>query len=90
MLLFFCPYVVSSDFEQIEPISVLVNIDETQEVTFFISNDEVALEYNDTVILIFEPVADLVRFLEEHDEYVRETTIVQIIDNDGTVYCYMP
>ena len=61
------------------------------EIRLFTNNDEIALEYDDSVILTF--TADnpaLIPGLEAHGEYVRDSVIVQIIDSDSkccfTVY----
>ena len=53
------------------------------DIRLFIANDEVTLEYEDRVLLNFDPTAaDLVPGLEAVGEYVRNTAIVNIIDND--------
>ena len=53
------------------------------EIRLFTANDEVTLEYEDRVRLNFDPIpADLITGLESLGEYVRNTAIVNIIDND--------
>ena len=53
------------------------------EIRLFIANDEVTLEYDDRVPLDFNPTfADLNTALEAVGEHVRNTAIVNIIDND--------
>ena len=53
------------------------------EIRLFIANDEVTLEYEDRVLLNFHPTAaDLIPGLEAVGEYVRNTAIVNIIDNN--------
>ena len=53
------------------------------EIRLFTANDEVTLEYDDRVRLDFDPsAADLITGLESLGEYVRNTAIVNIIDND--------
>ena len=53
------------------------------EIRLFIANDEVTLEYEDRVRLNFVPTAAiLITGLEDLGEYVRNTAIVNIIDND--------
>ena len=53
------------------------------EIRLFIANDEVTLEYEDRVRLNFVPTAAiLITGLESMGEYVRNTAIVNIIDND--------
>ena len=50
------------------------------EIRLFTANDEVTLEYER---LNFDPTAaDLITALESFGEYVRNTAIVNIIDND--------
>ena len=53
------------------------------EIRLFTRNDEITLEYNDSVILMFTPDNDtLIPGIEDVGEYVRNTTTVIIIDND--------
>ena len=54
------------------------------EIRLFIANDGVTLEYEDRVRLEFNlTAADLITGLESFGEYVRNTAIVNIIDNDS-------
>ena len=49
-------------------------------------DDNITLEYDDKVILVFTlfpQVANLSQTLEARGEYLRDTAIVAIIDNDG-------
>ena len=53
------------------------------EIRLFTANDEVTLEYEDRVLLNFDPIlTNLIPRLEALGEYVRNTAIVNIIDND--------
>ena len=53
------------------------------EIRLFTANDEVTLEYEDRVRLNFDPTtADLITGLEAVGEYVRNSAIVNIIDDD--------
>ena len=53
------------------------------EIRLFTANDEVTLEYEDRVRLNFNPTAaNLITDLESLGEYVRNSAIVNIIDND--------
>ena len=53
------------------------------EIRLFTANDEVTLEYEDRVRLNFDPIlANLITRLEDVGEYVRNTAIVNIIDDD--------
>ena len=52
------------------------------EIHLFTTNDEVTLEYEDRVLLNFDPIlANLITRLEAVGEYVRNTAIVNIIEN---------
>ena len=45
--------------------------------------DDITLEYDDTVILEFTPDEDdLIEFYEGEGEYIRDSVVVQIDDND--------
>ena len=76
--------IVSSDFENLQDIGVSVSSTlPSAEIRLFTANDEVTLEYEDRVRLNFDPTAaDLIPGLESMGEYVRNTAIVNIIDND--------
>ena len=50
----------------------------------FTANDELTLEYEDRILLTYTPSASgLIPGLEAAGEYVRDTAIVHIIDNDS-------
>ena len=54
-------------------------------IQLFSRNDDITLEYNDTVILRFivnPGLVPLIQQLETAGEYIRDTAIVDIIDND--------
>ena len=54
------------------------------EIRLFTANDEVTLEYDDKIRLEFDPTsANLITALEGFGEYIRNTAIVNIIDNDS-------
>ena len=74
----------NSDFEELTPISVIINnADPSTDVRLFTVNDETALEYEDRVLLRFNPAsAALIPGLESFNECVRDTATVNIIDND--------
>ena len=45
--------------------------------------DDITLEYDDTVILVFTPdEEDIIDFYEEEGEYIRDSVVVHIVDND--------
>ena len=61
-----------------------MSVSSALEIRLFTANDEVTLEYEDRVQLNFNPTAaDLIPALEDLGEYVRNTAIVNIIDNDS-------
>ena len=76
--------VENSDFEGLTPISVIINNDDpSTDVRLFTVNDETTLEYEDRVLLRFNPASPaLIPFLESMNECVRDTATVNIIDND--------
>ena len=77
----------SSDFEPLMPISVMNNA----QVRIFTTNDFITLEYDDSIILIFTPDNPaLIPTLEGFGEYIRDTAIVNIIDDDSkcSLHCY--
>ena len=46
-------------------------------------NDDITLEYDDSVILVFIPDEDdLIEIYEGEGEYIRATAVVNIVDND--------
>ena len=52
-------------------------------VRVFPVNDEITLEYDDRVLLRFTPaVTNLFSNLANQFEYIRDTAVVNIIDND--------
>lgn len=74
-----------SDFQDVQDIQVqnIVQSNGT-EVRLLTTNDEVTLEYDDSVILSFTPANDsLITRLDGVGEYIRHTLTVHIIDNDG-------
>ena len=76
--------VANSDFEQLTAIFVIINNDDpSTDVRLFTVNDETALEYEDRVLLRFNPASSaLIPGLEGVNECVRDTATVNIIDND--------
>ena len=74
----------STDFEAFDPPFNLVGPDgNLRMIQFFTTNDEITLEYNDTVTLEYVPdIPDFVQQVEFRGEFIRNTTTVYIIDND--------
>ena len=55
-----------------------------EEIHLFTSNDQITLEYDDRVLLVFTPDnPGLIPGVEGIGEYIRDTAIVNIIDNDS-------
>lgn len=53
------------------------------EIRLFTSNDEITLEYYDTVILKFDPIfPNFIESAEADGEFIRHTATVIIVDND--------
>ena len=52
------------------------------EVSFFAIDDEVTLESEDRVQLLYFTSSDLFSEFQGRGEYIRDTAIVYIIDND--------
>ncbi|CAI8022404.1 hypothetical protein GBAR_LOCUS13163 [Geodia barretti] len=70
---------VDSDFERLTPIQVTKNA----EIRLFAANDEIALEYDDRVLLTFAPDNPaLITDLPANGEYVRDSATVNIVDSD--------
>ena len=69
-----------SDFVALDPIRVI----NTTEVHLLTYDDDITLEYDDSVILTFTPNdPDLISSLEAAGEYIRDTATVHIRDNDS-------
>ena len=70
--------------EDLQTIEYDSNNDDNENVDFFTSNDQITLEYDDRVLLTFTPLNEfLIPGLEALGEYIRDTAIVNIIDNDS-------
>ena len=74
----------NSDFEELTPIPVIINNgDPSTDVRLFTVNDETTLEFDDRVLLRFNPASPaLIPGLESVNECVRDTATVNVIDND--------
>ena len=73
----------STDFFNILPVMVEVEGSAEAMIELRTRNDDITLEYDDTVILVFTPDEDdLIEFYESEGEYIRDSVVVQIIDND--------
>ena len=74
----------SSDFFQFLPISFTSSAD----ITFFTKSDEITLEYDDRVELVFTPNdKGIISRFENEGEYVRNTAILKIIDSSCKLSC---
>ena len=75
-----------NDFDLIAPISVMISSTTTNNpiIRLSVLDDDTTLEYDERIILIFSPdVPGFIGMVEEFDEYIRDTAIVNVIDNDG-------
>ena len=74
----------STDFFDILPMNVEVEEGfEFATIELRTRNDDITLEYDDTVILVFTPDEDdLIEFYEGEGEYIRDRVVVYIDDND--------
>ena len=69
-----------SDLERMS----LISVTNTASIRLFTSNDDISLEYDDRVLLVFTPDNPaLVAAVESLGQYIRNTSIVNIVDNDG-------
>ena len=74
------PSTGSTDFVNLQPIP----FNTSRSFRLFTTDDEVTLEYDDTVILRFNPHNPLlISDYENAGEFIRDTAIVNIIDNDS-------
>ena len=48
----------------------------------FTTDDDITLEYDDTVLLTFSPFNDIIPAVESAGEFLRDRATVNIIDND--------
>ena len=75
----------STDFYRLSPVSVS---SDGAEIRLFTAKDEIALEYTDRNLLMYTPsYSGLIPGVEAEGEYVRNTAIVRIIDNDSKNHC---
>ena len=67
---------------------VETNYDGITVVPFVSINDDLSLEYNDKVKMIFTPYYErYIDELREKGEFVRTSAFVDIRDNDGEYFC---
>ena len=73
-----------SDFAALTTIMYNSGSSENVEILLFTSNDQITLEYDDRVLLVFTPDnPGLIPAVEGVGEYIRDTAIVNIIDNES-------
>ena len=69
-----------SDLERMS----LISVTNTASIRLFTSNDDISLEYDDRVRLVFTPDNPaLIAAVESLGQYIRTTATVNIIDSDG-------
>ena len=84
----------TTDFQAIPPRTLaLTPTNPTTTFQLFANNDEITLEFEDKVQLMFTPAEGVISALESINECIITTAIVCIIDNDrkcvcGTIFCY--
>ena len=82
--LFVYNFIGQSDFSSLTTTMYNSGISDNQEIRLFTSNDQITLEYDDRIKLVFTPsYPDLIPVVEDVGEYIRDTAIVNIIDNDS-------
>ena len=75
----------NTDFYRLSPVSVS---SDGAEIRLFTAKDEITLEYNDRILLTYTPSnPGLIPGVEGAGEYIRNTAIVRIIDNDSKNHC---
>ena len=73
-------FIASSDFESLPPIEIIND----GEIGIITIDDFITLEYEDRIQVTFTPSnAGLIPGLESLGEYLRETSSVDITDNDS-------
>ena len=69
-----------TDFKAFPATTVTGN--RTDNYQLFTTDDDITLEYDDTVLLTFSPFNDIIQAFESAGEFLRDTATVNIIDND--------
>ena len=83
-----CPPLYCIDTTDFQPFSTnqrTITATDDIAIQLFSRNDDITLEYNDTVILRFivnSGLASLIQQLRTAGEYIRDTATVDIADND--------
>ena len=73
----------STDYTSILPRDISAAFDYGTVIELSTRNDNITLEYNDTVLLLFTPEeSDLIELYESNGEYIRESLNVHIVDDD--------
>ena len=75
-----------TDFTDLQTVHVG---NHSAEIHLFTLHDEIALEYDDTIILRFTPDNNtFISDVENAGQFIRDTAIVNIIDNDSKLLKY--
>ena len=80
-----CVCADATDFQPFSTPDRIANATNDIAIELFSRNDDITLEYSDTVILRFivDPAfAGLIQQFKDAGEYIRDTAIVDIIDSD--------
>ena len=76
----------SSDFEKLQPVQTRGASVDIKLITI---DDDIALEYDDTVTLQFNPQdPQKILQLKAAGEFIRDTAVLNIIDNDRKLSLY--
>ena len=80
-------YTPSLDVDDFEPLSLELVPGENMEISLVTIDDEITLEYNDTILLEFEHENyETLETIMQNNEFLREKVVVHIIDNDRELY----
>ena len=72
-----------TDFFNILPVAIEVEGNAIERIELGTRNDDITLEYDDTILLLFIPEnSSLIEFYESEGEYIRDNVTVHIIDDD--------
>ena len=83
LFLFIYNFIGQSDFSSLTTIMYNSGNSDNGEIRLFTSIDHITLEYDDRIKLVFTPNNPaLIPVVEDVGEYIRDTVIVNIIDND--------
>lgn len=89
MLLFLKPVFPAElcDYEELSPTEIT---DSDAEIVLFTINDDIALEFNELIHVIYKPTHEYyVKDLEKKGEFFRDVATVRIMDNDSELSAHL-